>query len=69
MSVSEVTNLASRLHSNAQAGLAKSPPQLVNLGVTLLPGSPMPDRGSFAATRFPAGLQPRHARLAAGGWR
>lgn len=66
MGVSGLTNLAGRLHLDAQGGLAKSPPQLVILGVILLRVPPMPDRGSSAATRFPEGLQPRHALVAAG---
>lgn len=66
MGASELTNLQADYAWVPKVGWQQGLPLLVILGVMLLRGRPLPDRGSLAATRFPAAPQPRHALLVAG---
>jgi branched-chain amino acid transport system permease protein len=66
MGASELTNLQADYTWVPKVGWQQGLPLLVILGVMLLRGRPLPDRGSLAATRFPAAPQPRQAMLVAG---
>lgn len=65
MGASELTNLQADHTWVPQVGWQQGLPLLVILGVMLLRGRPLPDRGALAAVRFPGAPQPRHAVVVA----
>ncbi len=63
MGASELTNVQADYTWVPQVGWQQGLPLLVILGVMLLRGRPLPDRGSLSAPRFPAAPFPRHTAV------
>lgn len=61
MGASELTNLQADYTWVPKVGWQQGLPLLVILGVMLLRGRPLPERGALAAAKFPAAPKPRHA--------